>query len=163
MNPTLPPFVQELLDRGVDPLDDPRTQEWLLAHPETLPSFAALRRTLAELPARARPALPWRPVAWLSAAAAAAMASFGLLAAGDGAADRPLPRPDFAASSSVVHSRAAVTEVEGTSSRHSAFVLARGGLAQRRLTLQLANRPAGTLTPGVSVRAVTTVEEALIP
>ncbi|MCR9244790.1 MAG: hypothetical protein NXI31_07145 [bacterium] len=47
MTDAIPPFLQQLLDRGIDPLGDARAREWLLAHPEALPSFAALREALA--------------------------------------------------------------------------------------------------------------------
>ena len=49
MTRELPPFVQDLLDRRVDPLADAAARDWLLAHPECLPAFAALRADLAAL------------------------------------------------------------------------------------------------------------------
>jgi hypothetical protein len=43
MNRTLPPFLQELFDRGQDPLADAAARAWLEQHPEQLPAFASLR------------------------------------------------------------------------------------------------------------------------
>jgi glutamine synthetase len=41
VRPPMPPFLQASLDAGRDPLDEPAAQEWLLAHPEALETFAS--------------------------------------------------------------------------------------------------------------------------
>lgn len=101
MNETLPPFLQERLDRGGDPLADPAVQQWLLDHPEQLAPFAALSARLAALrPGPLQPAAPPpRPMPrrtwWLAAglaAAAAAIAAWCAWPAGPTVA----PRPSFA-------------------------------------------------------------------
>ncbi len=74
--------LHELLDRRLDPLDDPDCRAFLDAHPHRLPDFAALRLRLAALPHLAEPVpapvptpRPWRRLApWWSLAAAAAIA-----------------------------------------------------------------------------------------
>lgn len=112
MNPGLPPFLHDLLDRRADPFADAAARAWFLEHPEALERFAALRRELSALP---RPAAPMpRPAApmphvrprwpWFVAAAMAAVAASIVVAgfaaqANEPAAPRdaaPLPRPEFA-------------------------------------------------------------------
>ncbi len=49
--------LHAVLDERRDPLDDAAVRDWLAAHPEDLPEFAALRAVLAA-PVLADPALP---------------------------------------------------------------------------------------------------------
>lgn len=127
---TLPPCVHELLDRGVDPLTDHRTAQWLHAHPETLEAFAALRTALIEIQAMptSRPRTsPWsRPLPWLAVAAAAAAAALLAFALrGDVTTDSgALPRPQFATAGGVVSCRVATTERAGTRGRQSVVLFA---------------------------------------
>jgi len=123
----LPPFLQDLLDRGVDPLADAAARDWLLAHPECLPAFATLRADLAALgemaptaavPTRVRRLRRSVPLG----AFALALVALGLCAqwrtsAADRDAPSPLPRPDFAAPALVRAVRTS-TSVAGT---HGAF------------------------------------------
>lgn len=172
MNPTLPPFVQDLLDRGVDPIDDSRTQEWLREHPDALPAFAALRRALIELPvtlqavppqAVRRAPMPLRPIVWLSASAAAAIVTLAVLATGQSDSSTPLPRPDFPATGGVVHCRAAATEIRGTSARSRVLVFGAPGIGTRRSMQRYKSLPTSSLSKAVTVRAMTITEEAMIP
>lgn len=114
----LPPFVQDLLDRGHDPLADERSQQWLLAHPEALEAFAATRRVLGDLRTLPPIARPWRrAVPWVGVIAAAAIAAAVLRGRSDAnAAPRPLPRPDFAAMT-LVSCRVSTSEIGGGSAR----------------------------------------------
>jgi len=168
VNPTLPPFVQELFDAGntgqsIDPIDDPATQSWLLEHPEALASFAALRQALHDMPATRRPARPWRPIGWsVAAAAALALVLFSI----ETETARPLPRPDFATTGGVVHCRATATEITGTSSRQSVFVIASTSSGRRARLGHRAQRYMSHPTPSWdTARTVKaeTVEKALIP
>lgn len=103
MTTDLPPFLHDLLDRRIDPLDDPAARAWLLAHPEALEPFAALQQRLARLPGPTPAPAPIRPHwPWLVAASvAAAVAVAAWLASGPSrpidTADAALPRPEFAA------------------------------------------------------------------
>lgn len=69
--------LHECLDRREDPLDDARVQQYLLAHPEALETFAGQQHLLATLaPHRASPRVPSRHRwPWLLAAAAAVAAA----------------------------------------------------------------------------------------
>ncbi|MCA8952233.1 MAG: hypothetical protein KDE27_22170 [Planctomycetes bacterium] len=127
MNPTLPPFVQELFDRGIDPLDDPRTAEWLLANPTALDPFATLRAELSRLPQQ-RPAHRRRPLPWLMAAAAGlalwavvtysrSVPAAGETARTTPARTAPTPQPDFATTGDVVFCRVVTTERAGLATR----------------------------------------------
>src|SRR5262245_1236159 len=107
MTRELPPFLQALLDRGVDPLADATARDWLLAHPECLSAFASLRADLASLRERAAPRRVLRlrrlvPLAAcaLGVVALAVCALWPRLAAGS-AASSALPRPDLASLSLV--------------------------------------------------------------
>lgn len=141
MTRALPPFLQDLLDRGQDPLADAAARDWLLAHPEALTAFAALRADLAALreqaPAvvspvagpptgvrRRRRLVPLGAFAVACAVAAAALALGAPWrtpaqerAAPSPArtAPSPLPRPDFAASAlvSCVRTRTSVAGEDG--------------------------------------------------
>ena len=108
--PHLPDWLQQALDRGLDPLDDPAACAWLDAHPEALESFAGLRADLAALGAaspmpRRRRRMPIGVVVasllllsgvaagivWWRASAPASRASMSTVVL----RDEPLPRPDL--------------------------------------------------------------------
>ncbi|MCA8974277.1 MAG: hypothetical protein KDC98_06120 [Planctomycetes bacterium] len=138
---SMPAFVHELFDRGLDPLSDPRTERWLLDDPEALEAFAATRQTLRALSApEMLPVVPAAPgqmqrSPWLVTAAAMAAAAVAVLIgclimrADPVATTAPLPRtslprtslprtslprPDFATRGGVVYCRVATTRREGT-------------------------------------------------
>lgn len=124
MTVTLPPFLQELLDRGSDPLTDEQAQQWLLEHPDALEAFAATRSAMTALRAGPRVVPPWqralpRLVA-LTAAALALAALFTFASAPSGSLPQPrtgpLPRPDFAPMTLVAW-RVTTSEVAGDSAR----------------------------------------------
>lgn len=124
MSPTLPPFVQELLDRRIDPLTDERSRHWLLEHPESLESFAALRQRLAD--AGGTPAVrATRAVRARLVAAAAVVFALGAVTVAllrpDAPAPSPLPRPDFAADGGVVFCRVTTSERAGTRGNRRIF------------------------------------------
>lgn len=120
MTAGLPPFVHDLLDRRIDPLADPAARAWLLAHPEALEHFAALRRTLSALPrtlpappvptprAKHRRRWPW-PLASAAAVAAAVILGLRTPAAPE---PPPLPQPELVAGAVVTWS-ATTHEVRG--------------------------------------------------
>lgn len=113
----LPPFVHDLLDRRVDPLDDGAARAWLLAHPEALECFATLRAQLASLPhgpPRAVGRRRWPVPLVAGAVAAVAAVAFAFCAPAD--APTPLPRPELVADA-VVAWRATTREVGGVRSR----------------------------------------------
>lgn len=76
------------LDARRDPLDDGAVRDWLMAHPEDLSEFAAMRAALAPVqrPARAPRRPPLWPMALPPLAAAAALLLFLR-------AERPQPPP----------------------------------------------------------------------
>ena len=141
MTRALPPFLQDLLDRGQDPLADAAARDWLLAHPEALTAFAALRADLAALreqapavvspvagpPTGVRRRRRLVPLGAFAVACAVAAATLALGApwrtpAQERAAPSPartapspLPRPDFAASALVrcVRTRTSVAGEDG--------------------------------------------------
>ena len=174
--PTLPPFVQDLLDRGLDPLDDARTREWLLEHPAALESFAALRASLGSLGERATatPA-PSASRRWLPGAAAAAALvlvtsaiAIGFWPPSPAAAPPSLPRPDFAATGKVVHCRVASTMRDGTRGRQDLVTYRRAPTGHRATLAPREHRSLRTfaILPGPSTpwsRACVTEERVLRP
>jgi hypothetical protein len=76
---------------------------------------------------------------------------------------QPLPRPDFSSAGGVVHCRAVATEIHGTNTRQNVVMFQNLGVGKRRSTRDYASPPTVCLNTPVTVRATTTVEEALIP
>jgi len=147
MNRTLPPFLQELFDRGIDPLEDAAARAWLEQHPDHLQAFASLRALLHEV-GEVPPVMTWprrRWPFWVAAGAAAVLvgiAVFGLYAAavpgsGPGSGSplsTVLPRPQFAPRAQV---RSCAT-TESTVAGGRQFVLAteQGTLSRRASTIR---------------------------
>lgn len=118
----LPSWLDDLLDRGIDPLADGRTQRWLDDHPESLPAFVHYLDSLAALgapvptqvagsPTRVRRLRPWTPMVVLGGVAAAA-AVLVALRSPPAAGTAPLPRPAVASGEFVRVSRT-TSSVEG--------------------------------------------------
>lgn len=142
MNRALPAFLQELFDRGVDPLDDPRARAWLEQHPEQLPAFASLRALVREVRA-VPPAMTWprrRWPLWLMTGAAGVLAAIAVwwlyASAVPGSWSPPsagLPRPLFAPRSQV-RSSATSEERIVAGSRQFVFATVQGTLSQKAST-----------------------------
>lgn len=110
----LPARIQDLFDQHRDPLEATEVQQWLLDHPHQLEAFARLRASLLADAPRVMPvhrSWPWRV---LPLAAALLLAAFVMVQQCGGpasAADRPLPRPDFATGGRILHFSTCTTVV----------------------------------------------------
>ncbi len=151
----MPPFLQTLFDRGIDPLDDPAARAWLDAHPDALESFALLRADLARLRAEVPPApdavrrgsFIGRP--WLVAAVAAGALLLWALPGPSAPAKSSLPRPDLAPPGYVVHS-SVVTSIQDDARTFRDVVEAGFATRQRRVSFRI-QRPASEAVPSCTV------------
>jgi hypothetical protein len=165
MNPALPPLLQELFDRGVDPLDDATARAWLEQHPEHLRAFAALRATLREVAGvPPRTAWPLRRWPFLLVAGAAAVL-LGVVAWWPTTATVPapaptvLPRPLFAPRSCVL----SITTTERIADDTRAFAVATvQGTLSRQASTTFSTSPTVPRLPTVFLRT-TVLEETIRP
>ena len=138
MNQPLPAFLHDLLDRGVDPIDDPAARTWLDQHPESLEAFAALRARLQNL-GEASSATPRAsrfhglrsPLPLLGIAVAVAALAVLLWPSTPQPVPTPLPRPDFARAG-VLRCTAVTNIADGSSSFRT--VVETGNVSRRRRT-----------------------------
>ena len=170
MNPTLPPFLQELFDRGIDPLEDAAARAWLEQHPDQLPAFASLRALLHEV-REVPPAMTWRRWPFQAAAGAAAVlvgigAWWPIAAAMRVSVPPPtappttvMPRPLFAARSCVRSS--ATTERIAERTREFAFATVQGTVS-RQASTTLSTTSTERQLPTVFLRT-TLLEEVIRP
>ncbi len=120
MTEPLPSFLNEVFDRGIDPIADPRVQAWLDAHPGSLEKFVGLwadLEGLAELSTRqsGRFSSPRRRVLLAVGAAVALVAVLLPIAVWDfGVAPSPLPRPNM--DLDAVRQQSLVTDIRGVRS-----------------------------------------------
>ena len=188
MRSELPPFVQELFEEGRDPLADPRTDAWLLEHPEALAAFVELRATLQALPApnlptaQPAPSSPRSPIRWpigwpMLAAAAAAIVVFGSFAVFTSgaamepeeptppvvAARAPLTRPDFPTTSRVVTCRTVATKTRGRTSHRRIVVRLLPGAERHENIRHHDDRRAAAESPRLRVRVRTSQLEGQLP
>lgn len=173
MSPVLPPFLQDLFDRGQDPLDDPDALAWLERHAEHLRAFAALRATLREVsavpPRTAWPRQRW-PFLLVAGAAALLLSALWVFAAwwpADTADPAPalappstvLPRPLFAPRSCVLS--ISTTERIGDETRTFASATVHGTLS-RQTSTTFSTTPTDRRPPTVFLRT-TVLEETIRP
>ena len=137
MNQPLPAFLHDLLDRGVDPIDDPAARTWLDQHPESLEAFAALRAGLQHL-GEARGSSPrvsrfhgLRSPSLLGIAVAVTVLAVLLWPSTPQPVHTPLPRPDFTRTG--VLRCTAVTNIADSNSSFRT-VVETGNMSRRRRT-----------------------------
>jgi len=169
MNPPLPPFLQELFDRGVDPLDDAAACAWLEQHPEQLRAFAGLRATLRGVahvspqtawPLRRGPSLPVAVAAGvLVAVLLGIVVWWPSIAAAPVPSSTVLPQPSFAPRSCVL----AITTTERIADDTRAFASSTvHGTLSRHASTTLSTSPTERRLPTVFLRT-TVLEETIRP
>ena len=174
MSDPMPPWLQELLDRRIDPLDDPATRTWLEQHPENLEAFAALRAQLQQIEtanaAAPRPeATPRvrsrrvlrRPSVQVAAAACAItlvlLARWSMTPSLASSAAPPIPRPDFAAEQTFVRCR--VVNDVGDQHQSVRTVVEHGRASDRRRIVFQTVRPP---SPDMPLCQVTVATEEIL-